>query len=313
MTSKKTVLLAGATGMLGSKIALALASKESIDLRIMVRSRKVNNEKKQQQINILEGLGVIVEGDLNDQESLEKACTGVDTVVSAVSGWEDVVVTGQLNLLAAAKKLGVSHFIPSDYTYNYFNIQLGDNYLSDFRIRVAQAVKESGLDYTFIMNGIFAEVFVSPFFNVFNFETGTAQYWGDGETQFDVTTIEDTAKYTAEAVVDPRAINTSFQVVGDVISMKEAVAAYEEVKGKKLTQTSKGSAEDLKAWIEQLKAENASPFSIIPAQYQWGMVTGKVKLENIVSDRYPHIKPKSLKDFFADSNTQTFELVLNQS
>jgi uncharacterized protein YbjT (DUF2867 family) len=223
MTNKKTVLLAGATGMLGSKIALTLAKKEEIDLRTLVRNRLVSDQKKQQHLNNLENLGIkLIEGDLNDKSSLERACTGIDTVVSAVSGWEDVVVTGQLNLLEAAKNVGVSHFIPSDYSYDYFQIQLGDNYLSDFRIKVGQAVKESGLNYTFIMNGIFAEVLLSPFFHVFNLEAGTAEYWGDGNTKFDVTTIDDTAAYTAEAVVDPCAVNTSFQVAGDVLTIKEA-------------------------------------------------------------------------------------------
>jgi uncharacterized protein YbjT (DUF2867 family) len=80
---------------LGSKIASALATKEGIELRALVRSRKVNDDKKQQQLHMLESLGAnLVEGDLNDRESLERACTGVGTVVSAVSGWEDVVVTG---------------------------------------------------------------------------------------------------------------------------------------------------------------------------------------------------------------------------
>lgn len=313
MTSKKTVLLAGATGMLGSKIALALVQKEEVDLRVLVRSRKVNDHKKQQKLDLLASLGVeLFEGDLNDIVSLERVCTGVDTVVSAVSGWEDVVVTGQLNLLEAAKKAGVSHFIPSDYSYDYFQIQLGDNYLSDFRIKVGQAVKESGLNYTFMMNGIFAEVFLSPFFHVFDFETGTAEYWGNRNTQFDVTTIDDTAKYTAEAVVDPRAINTSFQVAGDVVTMQEAIAAYEEVKGRKLKQVCKGSVDDLKIWIEQMKADAVHPLTIIPAQYQWAMMTGKTKLRNIISDRYPHIQPKSLKQFIAESNSPTFELVLTQ-
>lgn len=314
MTSKKKVLLVGATGMLGSKIASALAQKEGIELRAMVRSRKVNDDKKQQQLHMLESLGAnLVEGDLNDRASLERVCTGIDTVVSAVSGWEDVVVTGQINLLEAAKRVGVSHFIPSDYSYDYSKLHLGDNYLSDFRIRVAQAVKESGLNYTFIMNGVFPEVFLTPFFQVFDFKTGTAEYWGDGNTKFDVTTTDDTAKYTAEAVVDPRAVNTDFQVAGDVVTMKEVIAAYEEITSSKMTAHSKGSVDDLKVWIEETKAKDSNPFAVIPAQYQWGMLSGKVKLQNLVNFRYPHIKPKSVKEYLAESDHKGFELSFARS
>ncbi|MBO3459406.1 aromatic alcohol reductase [Aetokthonos hydrillicola Thurmond2011] len=314
MIFQKTVLLAGATGLLGSKIASALAKKENLQVRALVRNLKINDNKKKQQIDRLESLNIkLVEADLNDPTSLEKACVGVNTIVSALSGWEDVVVTGQINLLNAAKRVGVSHFIPSDYTYDYSNLQLGDNYLSDFRIKVAQAVRESGVNYTFIMNGIFAEVLLSPFFEVFDFKTNTAQYWGNGDTKFDVTTIDDTALYTAEAVVDPRAVNTNFQVAGDVVTMKEAIAAGEEVRRQKLTVRSKGSVDDLKVLIEDMKAKGANPFTVIPAQYQWGMVSGKVKLQNLVNNRYPHIKPKSLREYLAESEQESFELSFARS
>jgi nucleoside-diphosphate-sugar epimerase len=314
MIFQKTVLLAGATGLLGSKIAAVLAKKENIQLRALVRSQKVNDEKKQLQLRTLESLGFeLVEGDINDRASLERVCTGVNTIVSALSGWEDVVVTGQINLLNAAKRTGVSHFIPSDYTYDYSKLQMGDNYLSDFRIRVAQVIRESGINYTFIMNGIFAEVLFSSFFQVFDFKSNTAEYWGNGDTKFDVTTIEDTAKYTAEAVVDPRAINTNFQVAGDEVTIKEAIATCEKIRGKKLTARSKGSVDDLKAWIEEMKANNTNPFILIPAQYQWGMVSGKVKLHNLVNDRYPHIKPKSIREYLTESEQESFELTFARS
>lgn len=209
------------------------------------------------------------------------------------------MVTGQIKLLQAAKNAGVSRFMPSDFSYDYTKLQLGEHYLSDQRIKVSQAVKESGLDYTSIMNGAFMETFFSPFFGVFDFEAGTAEYWGDGNTKFDLTTTDDTAKYTAEAVVDPRAINTAFQIAGDVVTMKEAIAVYEEVKGRKLTVRSKGSLIDLKNWIEETKIKDPNPWAVIPAMYQLAMASGKTKLHNIVNDRYPNINPTSLKEYIS--------------
>lgn len=301
-----TVLLVGSTGHMGSRIASALVKKD-IELRAMVRSRKPEDDKKLQRLQWLESLGAdLVEGDVNDSASLERACTGVNTVLSALSGFqsrEDVVVAGQLNLLNAAKKTGVSRFIPADYSSDYFQVQLGENYVWDQRLKVAQAVKESGLDYTFIMNGAFMESFFSPFFQIFNLEAGTVEYWGDGDTKFDLTTTDDVAKYTAEAVVDPLAINTAFQVAGDVMTMKEVIAAYEEVKGRKLTARSKGSLDDLKVWIEETKARIPVPWVVVPAQCQLGMALGKGKLHNLVNDRYPHIKPTSVKEYVAVTAT----------
>lgn len=303
MTSKTTVLIVGSNGHMGSRIATYLAHKEGVKLRAMVRDHKPEEAKKQQVIQKLESLGAeIVEGDVHDIPSLERACTEVDTVLSALSSFQsrgDVIVTGQLNLLNAAKKAGVSRFIPADYSSDYFQFQPGENLIWDQRLKVAQAVKESGLDYTFIMNGAFMESFFSPFFGIFDFEAGKAEYWGDGETKFDLTTTEDTAKYTAEAVVDPRAVNTAFQVAGDVLTIKEAIAAYEQAKGSKLAARSKGSLDDLRAWIEQTKARTGVPWAVVPAQCQLALELGKGKLHNIVNDRYPDIKPTSLKEYFA--------------
>ena len=46
MANKMTVLVAGATGMLGTKIVSALLDKGNIDVRAMVRSINDSNEKK---------------------------------------------------------------------------------------------------------------------------------------------------------------------------------------------------------------------------------------------------------------------------
>lgn len=81
--------------------------------------------------------------------------------------------------------------------------------------------------------------------------------------------------------------------------VKEAIAAYEEAKDIKLKARSKGSLDDLRAWIEDTKAKTRVPWAVVPAQCQLELELGKGKLHNIVNDRYPHIKPTSLKEFFA--------------
>jgi uncharacterized protein YbjT (DUF2867 family) len=300
----QTVLLVGGTGNLGSKIATELARKDDITLRALVRSRTASDPKKQSPIDHLAKLGAeLVEGDLNEKVSLERACTGVDTVMSTLAGWDDVVITGQLNLLEAASNTGVDRFIPSDYSYDYTGLKLGDNYLSDQRIKVAEAVKNSGLNYTFIANGVFMEVFFAPFSQVFDFKAGTVEYWGDADTKFDLTAIPNVAKYAAEAVVDPGAVNTMFQFAGDVMSMNDVIAAYEAVTGQKLSVHRKGSVDDLKQWIENTKANNPDPWAVIPMQYHYGMMSGKAKLRHLVNDRYPHIQPIRVSALIAQLDT----------
>lgn len=50
MTTKLTVLVAGATGMLGSKIVSALLDKGNIDVRAMVRSIDDSNGENRKKI-----------------------------------------------------------------------------------------------------------------------------------------------------------------------------------------------------------------------------------------------------------------------
>jgi hypothetical protein len=117
-----------------------------------------------------------------------------------------------------------------------------------------------------------------------------------------MTTTDDTAKYVAEAVSDPDLANTALEVAGEVLTMKELLAVYEEATGKKLQVNQLGSVEDLKAWSEQKKPTAQSPVEYIPQQYEYRMVSGKGKLDNIQNARYPHIKPLTVKQYLQQVN-----------
>ncbi|MGH2415456.1 MAG: NmrA family NAD(P)-binding protein, partial [Microcystaceae cyanobacterium] len=153
------------------------------------------------------------------------------------------------------------------------------------------------LAYVLILNGAFMDNIGTPYMPQFDFDNGVFQYWGDGETQLDFTTTDDTAKFVAEAVTAPDLAYTALEVAGEVLTMKHLLAAYEEATGKKLQEKKLGSVEDLKAWIEQKKPEANSPVEYVPQQYEYAMVSGKGKLDNIQNARYPHIKPLTVKQY----------------
>ena len=131
----------------------------------------------------------------------------------------------------------------------------------------------------------------------FDLENGVFKYWGDGETPVDMTTTEDTAKYVAEAVSDRDLVNTALEVAGEVLTMKQLKTTYEEATGKKLEVKHMGSVEELKNWIENKKQTAESPLEYIPQQYEYAMVSGKGKLDNIQNSRYPQIKPLNVKQY----------------
>ena len=158
MTTKLTVLVAGATGMLGAKIVSALLDKGNIDVRAMVRSLDDNNAENRQKKGAMKAKGAtLIEGDVMQPETLLSACAGVDVVVSVI-GNSEVTVPGQKNLIDAAKQQGVKRFIPSDYSVDYRKLDYGDNDNLDKRKEVLEYLQQSGLEYTLILNGAFMDI-----------------------------------------------------------------------------------------------------------------------------------------------------------
>ena len=299
MTTNLTVLVVGSTGMLGFKIVSALLAKGNFAVRAMVHSNSDSDAENQQKIEAMKAKGAaIVEGNLMQPDTLLLVCEGVDVVVSAV-GNNDVTVPGQKNLIDAAKQQGVKRFIPSDYSVDYRKLDYGDNDNLDKRKEVFEYLQQSGLEYTLILNGAFMDNVGTPYMPQFDLEHQTFRYWGDGETALDFTTTDDTAKYVAEAVTDPDLANTALEVAGDVLTAKQLKAAYEEVTGQPLAEKPLGSVAELQAWIAAKKPSASSPIEYVPQQYEYTMVSGKGKLDRIQNDRYPHIKPLTVKQFLS--------------
>jgi hypothetical protein len=60
-----------------------------------------------------------------------------------------------------------------------------------------------------------------------------------------------------------------------------------------------GSVTEFQAWITAKKASASSLEEYVYHQYIYAMVSGKGKLDQIQNDRYPHIKPKTVKQFLS--------------
>lgn len=97
-----TVLLAGATGMLGNRVAAHLLDQPDVALRLLLRQTARVDADKAQAIDALVARGAVVAvGDVTDPASLDAATAGVDVVVSALQGGPNVIVEGQVALAEA--------------------------------------------------------------------------------------------------------------------------------------------------------------------------------------------------------------------
>ena len=99
-SSEKRVLVVGATGNMGSKIV-----RELVALGATVRATVRVGSKPETVDKLRAARGQLATVDLADEAALERACDGIDVVVSAVQGMRDVIVDGQSRLASGLGKL----------------------------------------------------------------------------------------------------------------------------------------------------------------------------------------------------------------
>ena len=225
------ILIAGATGILGSEICRLLAENGK-GIRALVR--ETSDAEK---VGRLEGLGAkIVRGDLKDRASLNAVCNGVTTVISTVSSTlaqqegdsiESVDNEGQINLVEAAKAAGVAHFILISFP------EMRESFpLQDAKRAAENALKKSGMTYTILQPTFFTEIWLSPALG-FDAANAAARVYGSGENETTWISYKDVAKFAAAAVDNPAARNAVIELGGpDALSPLEVISIFEKVSGK---------------------------------------------------------------------------------
>jgi len=289
------VLLVGGTGRFGGKLASALLARPGIHLHVLVRPGTGGEG--------LAGLArhgvTLVSGTLDDMRSLDTALEGVDAVVSAVHGPAEVRVDGQLRLLDSARRHGAIRFIPSDYSLDYADPEAGSTFMAAHR-QVADAVLRSGVPYSFVLCGAFMETALSPQAQVFDFERGVVSYWGSGDEPFDVTAMADAARWVAEVVVDPRAAGRRLELVGDVVTVNDVVAVYEELSGRSLRREWRGPVEALRRRLVRAPPAG-TPVHTSPVELSLlAQLAGKGRLREPANAEYPRVRPMSVRAFLRE-------------
>jgi uncharacterized protein YbjT (DUF2867 family) len=229
--NSSAVLVAGATGYLGSEICRQLILTKK-NVKGLVRATSDSNK-----VANLKELGVeIVEGDLKNKGSLENALQGVSAVITTVSSTlsrqegdsiQTVDDEGQINLIDAAINAGVSHFIYISFC------ELGECPLQTAKRKVEKHLAESGLNYTILQPTYFMEVWLSPVLG-FDYPNAKASIFGEGKNKVSWIAIKDVASFAVDSLDNPAAKNRIIELGGpEALSPLEVVNIFETAKGKK--------------------------------------------------------------------------------
>ena len=288
------VLIAGATGLVGSHLVKA-CKEQGQDVRALIRPTTLADSAK---IDPLRASGVaICEGALEDFDSLERACLGVDAVISAVGGAQ---IAQQTALIEAASKAGVRRFIPSDYGIDPKVAGDGSCWLYDEKARIHRALEDSGLSYTFVHSNGFFEYWVYSLGQVgLSAPPDEVQLYGDGRTKAALVSVPDVARVVATTADDPRTESKELSFVINAHTQEELIQVWEEMAGKEVKRVPV-SLEDL----EEIIAASTTPdtfMNLILAQLArsvWIRGDAAASPEDVldVTALYPEIEFTSVRE-----------------
>jgi nucleoside-diphosphate-sugar epimerase len=283
----KSILVAGATGDLGVRIAKALI-KNGAHVKAIVRG-----DSKKEAVGSLKKEGAdIVELDMNDHAALVSACSGAGCIVSALAGLRDVIVDTQSLLLDAAVAAGVPRFIPSDYSTDFTVLADGENRNFDLRREFMTKLNKAMITPTSIFNGAFAELlrYNIPFLDHKN---KTIAYWEKPDWKVDFTSMDNAAAFTAAVALDPAAPRylriASFQVSATDL----AGATGYELKNM-------GTLAELDAYNKRERAAHPEGENELYAKWQQSQYMHSMfsaHNEVLDNDRYPGIAWSKLEDY----------------
>ena len=290
------IVVVGATGNLGERIAKALVKKEA-NVKALVRE---NSDVKK--IQHLKQMGVNVElVDMTNVEALSKSMLGASCVVSVLSGLRDVIIDAQKIVLDAAIKANVPRFIASDYSLDFTRFNYGENRNLDWRREFHEYLDKQPIKATSIFNGAFADMLTGQMPMIL-FKQKRVLYWGKKNHPMCFTTMDDTANYTSYAALDnhtPRYL----RIAGDVKSAEELKQVIENLSGQTYKFLRPGGLNLLSGIIKIARIIEPGKDKLYPAwqgmQYMRNMSDDRALIKQLDNNRYPTIKWTSAKDVLA--------------
>jgi len=227
------ILVAGATGVLGSEIVRRLTARGE-QVRAMVRTTSAPEK-----VERLRKMGAeIIRADVKEPRTLLAACVGVDAVISTIT----TIVTSQAgdsfgatdgegtkSLIDAARKTGAKQFV----FVSFDTSQAPSNPLSEAKRAAEDHLKASGLEYTILHPSFFFEIWLGPMLFA-DTAAGTAKVYGAGNQKLRYVAVSDVAEFAVQSLTNPAARNSVVPIGGpEAISQRDAVRIFEDAFGKK--------------------------------------------------------------------------------
>jgi len=294
----KNVLIVGATGNLGPNIVKALVNNGH-QVSALMRPTSIADTSKTQPLT---DQGVeLLEGSFEDHDSLKRACSNKDVVISCAGGDQ---LMNQIHLARAAKDAGVERFIPSEFGLDPFLAEKGSCDLFDAKAAVQAQIKETGIGFTPIYTNGFMEFWATGLGELGpQSPPDRAKIFGDGNMPAYMTALSDIGQYTAAIIEDPETIDKEVLISTSSSTQNEMISLWEDISGKEVEKEFV-STEQLDETINSSTAPESMLTRIFTQLHRSVWIKGEGNKErnavlNAVT-RYPDIQPLSLKAYLTN-------------
>ncbi|WP_291138926.1 SDR family oxidoreductase [Flavobacterium sp. UBA7663] len=222
------ILVTGATGHLGKAVVNQLLLKTEItNIAVLARDLDKAHEYK------TKGIEVRI-GDFDNQDSLNEAMKGIDTVL-LVSGVDPVNRLQQhKNVVDAAVKKDVNRIAYTSVTMENLNTS-ANQFLMQSHFQTEDYIKNSGLNYTFFRNNLYTDT-ILMFAGENPFETGIALPAGNGKVGFALR--KEIGEAIANELLQISSENKIYEITGSKsYSYADVASELSKLSGKNVTYT----------------------------------------------------------------------------
>jgi len=191
---------------------------------------KVTDQLSQGSKTSVDPAAKLIAVDYSNKESIKRALTGVDVVISTISG---TALDVQPRIAEAAKEVGVKLFVPSEFGGPTEGVTEG--FFGD-KANIQEQLKAIGIPYALFYTGGFSDYLWMPQLG-FDVTSGKVSVGGDGSNPVAFTSRPDIARYLSFVLTHLPADqlkNRSFAIKGDIKSFNEIFKGYEAKTGKKV-------------------------------------------------------------------------------
>jgi uncharacterized protein YbjT (DUF2867 family) len=221
--ANKLILVTGATGNQGGAVARELLK---CGFRVCALTRDLQKPKAK----VLAELGAeIVQGDLDDRDSIDRALTGVYGVFSVQNFWEtgaEREIQQGIQLANAAKVKNVRHFVYSSVGSAHLNTGVPH---FESKAKIEAHIQQIGILYTILRPVAFNYAWNDP--NVHGYiQNGVFSLPMSPNTKLQILSEQDYGVFVATAFEHPnRWLGRSLDVASEELTMLQMVEAFGHV------------------------------------------------------------------------------------